>query len=146
MGFFSIVFMAFLLHVRISVTNRTFPVYLFDVDPEFVAAGGYYVVKYTGIRTYARILGLISEVELVAQRSGIYKYLFDLRESEEGFSLVDKYNLGIHLAKVFGEKFTVAALLRREHITGFLENVSSNRGASSFKITDDEGEALAHLS
>jgi hypothetical protein len=116
------------------------------METEFVARGGYYEIKFTGIRTYARIIGLIDEMEANARRTGVYKYLFDMRESEEGFSLVDKYNLGIHLAKVFGVKYTVAVFMRREHITGFLENVSSNRGATAFRITDDEEEARAHLS
>jgi hypothetical protein len=128
-----------------AVTIGTIAANIFQVDAELAAGGGYFVVRYTGVRTYARIIALIDEVERNALQTGILKYLFDLRESEEGFSLVDKYNLGIHLAQVFGEKYSVAVLIRREHITGFLENVSLNRGASRFMITDDEAEARGHL-
>lgn len=115
------------------------------MDAEFVADGGYYRVKYVGIRTFARIVALIAEVEANANATRVFKYLFDLRESEEGFSTLDKYNLGIHLAEVFGSRFSVAVVIRKEHITGFLENVSLNRGAAKFTITDDEEKAKAYL-
>lgn len=115
------------------------------MDAQFVADGGYYKVKYPGIRTYPRIVALIDEVVANAEATQVFKYLFDLRESEEGFSMVDKYNLGIHLANVFGSRFSVAVVIRKEHITGFLENVSLNRGAVRFAIMDDEAKAKAYL-
>jgi hypothetical protein len=115
------------------------------MDAEFVAGGGYYRVKYAGIRTYPRIVAMIEEVLANAEATKVFKYLFDLRESEEGFSMLDKYNLGIYLAKVFGARFSVAVVIRKEHITGFLENVSFNRGAVRFSITDDEEKAKAFL-
>jgi hypothetical protein len=115
------------------------------VKTEFMDEGEYFRIEYSGVRTFPKIIALIDEVEAHSVRTGVYKYLFDLRESEEGFSLVDKYNLGIHLARVFGLKYTVAALIKREQITGFLENVSLNRGAARFRITDSEAEAIAHL-
>jgi hypothetical protein len=115
------------------------------MDAVFMEQGGYYRITYQGIRTYAAIITLIDEMVANAEKTGVYKCLFDLRRSEEGFSMLDKYDLGIHLAKVFGSRYTIAVLIRREHITGFLENVSSNRGAVGFVITDDEGKARAHL-
>lgn len=115
------------------------------MDAVFVEQGGYYRITYVGIRTYAAIIALIDEMIANAEKTGVHKCLFDLRRSEEGFSMLDKYNLGIYLARVFGARYTVAALLRREHVTGFLENVSMNRGAVRFLITDDEGKAQAHV-
>ena len=115
------------------------------MESEFTAAEGHFRVRYVGVRTYPRIIALIDAMEANAVRTGVYKYLFDLRASEEGFSMLEKYNLGIHLAEVFGDRFTVSVLIRREHITGFLENVSLNRGALKFIITDDDTKALAHL-
>jgi hypothetical protein len=115
------------------------------MDSEFTEDEGHFRVKYVGIRTYTRIIRLIDAMEANAAATGVYNYLFDLRESEEGFTTMEKYNLGLHLAKVFGTRFTVAVLIRREHITGFLENVSLNRGALKFIITDDEAAAKAHL-
>jgi hypothetical protein len=115
------------------------------MDAVFVEVGGYYRITYLGLRTYAAIISLVDEMVANAEKTGVYKCLFDLRRSEEGFSMLDKYNLGTYLAKVFGSRYTVAVLIRREHITGFLENVSMNRGAAKFVITDDEGKAQAHL-
>ena len=115
------------------------------MSADFVDAGGYFRVLYLGVRTYPRMIALIDGMEANAARTGVFKYLFDLRESEEGFSMLEKYNLGTHLAKVFGSRFTVAVLLRREQITGFLENVSLNRGAMKFMITDDEEKAASLL-
>ncbi|GEM_PF-6740684 len=71
--------------------------------------------------------------------------MFDMRDSQEGSSMSDKYNLGTHLAKVFGTRFTVATLIPKEQITGFLENVSLNRGAMKFIITDDREKVAAYL-
>ena len=115
------------------------------MDAVFVAAGGYYRVTYVGIRTYPRISALIDEVVANAEAPRVFKYLFDLRGSEEGFSMLDKYNLGIHLANVFGSRFSVAVVIRKEHITGFLENVSLNRGAVRFAIMEDEAKAKDFL-
>ena len=76
-------------------------------------------------------------MEANAAETGVYDYLFDLRESEEGFSTMDKYNLGIYIAQHFGHDFRLSVLIRKEHITGFLENVALNRGAANFMIADD---------
>ena len=48
--------------------------------------------------------------------------------------------LGEHFSR-----FTIAVVLRREHVTGFLENVTTNRGATRFRITHDEAEALVFM-
>lgn len=60
--------------------------------------------------------------------------------------MAEKYNLGIFLAEMFKARFRAVALLHRERITGFLENVSRNRGAVHFRPTQDEAEARAWLS
>jgi hypothetical protein len=111
------------------------------MDSRFVLEDGYYRVKYTGIRTLSGILALLKDVETNAVDTGVYNYLFDLRESEEGFSTMDKYNLGIYIANHFGRNFKLSVLIRKEHITGFLENVALNRGAANFMITDDRNKA-----
>lgn len=115
------------------------------MDATFEEKGKYYRVKFVGLRTLPAILALLKEVEENAAKTGNYRYLFDLRESEEGFSVADKYNLGVHLARMFASKYRVAVLIRKEHITGFLQTVSSNRGATDFTITDDEAAAKAWM-
>ena len=116
------------------------------MDATLIEDGNYYLVKYTGVRTFPKIIAMLEEVRGNAEATGVFRYLFDLRESEEGFSVFDKYNLGIYLADMFGKVYTVAVVIRKEHITGFLENVSINRGAARFIITDDEAAARAFVS
>jgi hypothetical protein len=111
------------------------------MDAKLSEDGAYYIVKYVGVRTLPKIMALLREVEENALKTEVYTYLFDLRESEEGFSVADKYTLGIHLAQLFSNKYRVAVAIRKEHLTGFLQNVSTNRGATDFLITDDEAKA-----
>lgn len=80
----------------------------------------------------------------LAKETQVDRYLFDLRKSEEGFSVADKFQLGSFLGEVLG-RYVMVVIMRKEHITGFLENVSANRGATRFRITHDEDEALAFL-
>jgi len=115
------------------------------VDATFEEKGKYYRIKFVGLRTLSSILALLKEVEENAAKTGVYRYLFDLRDSEEGFSIADKYTLGVHLAQMFTNKYRVAVLIRKEHITGFLLTVSANRGATDFTITDDEAAAKAWM-
>lgn len=112
------------------------------MDATFEEKGKYFRIKFVGLRTLPSILALLKEVEENAVKTGVYRYLFDLRESEEGFSVSDKYKLGVHLARMFASKYRVAVLIRKEHITGFLLNVSSNRGATDFTIIDEEPAAM----
>jgi len=115
------------------------------MDATFDEKDRYYRVKFTGLRTLPAILALLKEVEENATKTGNFRYLFDLRESEEGFTVADKYKLGVHLAQMFSSRYRVAVVIRKEHITGFLQNVSSNRGATDFTITDDEAAAKAWM-
>jgi hypothetical protein len=115
------------------------------MDAVFVEHGGYYRIPYVGVRTYSGMVGLIDKMVANAEQTGVFKCLFDLRQSEEGFTMLEKYDLGTYLANVFGSRFTVAVLIRPEHITGFLENVSINRGAVKFLITSDEDKARRHM-
>jgi hypothetical protein len=112
---------------------------------EYVSEGSYYLVTFTGLRTLPTIIKMLEAVEKNATETGVYKYLFDLRKSEEGFSLADKYDLGIYLARLFGTRYQAVVVMRKEHITGVLENVSANRGATKFMITDDEADARRWL-
>ena len=116
-----------------------------EMNIQFVEDGNYHRVKYTGLRTLPAILEMLGKVDETACATGVYRVLFDLRESEEGFSVVDKYELGVYLANLFSSKYTVAVVIRKEHITGFLEQVAHNRGAARFIESDDEAFALRWL-
>ena len=115
------------------------------MDAQFDESGNYYCVTYLGLRTPATMTHLLESVKGNAVTTGVYRYVFDLRRSEEGFSVLDKYKFGIYLADLFQDKYTIAVVVRKEHITGFLGDVANNRGAKRFKITDDEEEALSWM-
>ena len=111
----------------------------------FQTETGYTLATFTGLRTYDRIIAFLEAARAHAARTQVFFYLFDLRDSQEGMSVADKYSLGIFLAEMFGARFRAVALLQRAQITGFLENVSRNRGAVQFRITHDEEEARQWL-
>jgi hypothetical protein len=114
------------------------------MDSQWIEEGGYYRVTFRGLRTLPAILALMEEVRALAESSGVERFLFDLEDSEEGFSVADKFQLGTYLGTHFG-RFVMAVYMREEHITGFVENVSANRGATRFRITHDEAEAMAFM-
>jgi hypothetical protein len=115
------------------------------MDGIFRAESGYTRATFTGLRTYDRIIAFLEAARAHAERTQVFFFLFDLRDSQEGMNVGDKYNLGIFLAEMFGARFRAVALLHRDQITGFLENVSRNRGASQFRIIHDEDEAREWL-
>jgi hypothetical protein len=115
------------------------------MEGTFRAESGYTRATFTGLRTYDRIIAFLEEARGYAERTQVFFFLFDLRDSREGMNVADKYNLGIFLAEMFGARFRAVALLQRDQITGFLENVSRNRGAVQFRITHDEAEAREWL-
>jgi hypothetical protein len=106
---------------------------------------GYARVKFFGTRTLPAILSLLEEVKAHGERTGVRHYLFDLNDSEEGFNLLDKYKLGEFLAGRFGNGYSLAVVMPRDQITGFLETVYSNRFAKGFRVFDAEPAALEWL-
>jgi hypothetical protein len=57
---------------------------------------------------------------------------------------LDRFWLGKTVADVFGHRYKIAALVRKELITHATENTAVNRGARMF-VTDDERLALSWL-
>lgn len=112
---------------------------------DFQEHSGYNRAIFQGMRTYDRIIAFLEAARSHAETTQVFAYIFDLRDSQEGMNVAEKYNLGIFLADMFGTRFRAVALLHRDQITGFLENVSRNRGAVHFRITHDEDEAREWL-
>lgn len=115
------------------------------MDAQWVEEGRYWRVRFTGSRTLPAITGLLEGVLRKAGETGTYRWMFDMHESEEGMSVADKFALGTYLADHFAARFTISAIVPKAQITGFLENVSTNRGMNRFKITDDEAVARAFV-
>lgn len=112
------------------------------MDVSWTEKDGYFLVEYRGLRTLEGITSMLEKMKENAGLTGCFRYLFDLRGSTEGFSLDDKYRLGIYLAEHFGPLYAIIALLDKPQITGFLENVSVNRGTTRLRILDDESRAI----
>jgi hypothetical protein len=106
---------------------------------------GYARVKFSGTRTLPAILSLLEEVKANGERTGMRRYLFDLNDSSEGFSVLDKHKLGEFLAERFGNAYSLAVVMPRDQITGFLETVYQNRWVEGFRVFDSESSALRWL-
>jgi hypothetical protein len=108
-------------------------------------SAGYVRVKYAGTRTLPAITAMLEDVKAHGERTGMRRYLFDLNDSDEGFSVLDKYKLGELLAERFGNAYSLAVVMPRGQITGFLETVYHNRRVGRFRVFDAEPPALQWL-
>jgi hypothetical protein len=112
------------------------------MDVTWTEKDGYFLVEYRGLRTLEGITAIMEMTKEKARLTGCFRYLYDYRGSTEGLSLDQKYRFGNYLAENFGLHYTLIALLDRQYISGFLENVSVNRGLSRLRILDDEARAV----
>jgi len=112
------------------------------MDHVWTEKDGYFQVEVRGLRTLEAVMDSVEKTKEHARRTGCFRYLYDLRGGSEGLSLDDKYRFGIYLAENFSSQYAIVALLDRRHITGFLENVSVNRGLTRFRVLDDEIRAV----
>lgn len=111
------------------------------MDARWVEEGRYHRVHFTGLRTLQAVTALLEQVRAKAEETGEYRWLFDMSKSDEGMNVADKFVLGTYLADHFAARYSISAVVPKAQITGFLENVSANRGMVRFRVTDSEAEA-----
>ncbi len=112
------------------------------MDHVWTEKEGYFQVEVRGRRTLEAVMDSMEKTKEHARRTGCFRYLFDLRGSTEGLSLDDKYRFGLYLVENFASDYAIIVLMEKSYITGFLENVSVNRGLTRLRILDDEARAV----
>lgn len=85
-------------------------------------------------RTYPELLRSIRDE---ATRLGLYKILVDGRGLAAPPSEMDRFQVGVAIAELFGQRFKIAIVYRPELINKFVEDVAVNRGADLLVVGDE---------
>lgn len=86
----------------------------------------------------------MSEAAAICQQHGLTRVLADIRCIEKCISIVDKYELGVHIAQTLGSAIRLAILAPLPMIDKVGENAAVNRGGRVL-VTDNEGHAMEWL-
>jgi hypothetical protein len=127
-----------------------------EPDWEFVESGGYYRLEYPGPDTVDAFERLFRDAVAHSSRTGVNRYLVDMRTVEVTLSFLEKFELAEDIASVFGPRFRISILFtnsldreKAEEITRkteFFENVAVNRGGVGIRMMDDEAAAIRWVS
>src|SRR5215510_4469250 len=100
--------------------------------------GSYLYVRINGPFSLKVILSAIQQAVDVCGHENLSKSLFDLRAIQESISTMDRYDMGVEVAKAIGSKIQVAAIAQSHLINRMAENVAVNRGANLKAFSDIE--------
>lgn len=90
------------------------------------------------------MISMIHEVAARCQEEGLDRVLADIRKMDGNLSIIDRYDIGVAIAKVLGSRIKVAAVAPVSLINIMAETVAVNRGAV-FKIFSDIEKAKGWL-
>lgn len=85
---------------------------------------------------------LVDQLVELSRTTGKKKFIVDTRGCALQYSVTDRYDLGAYFAEKAGNDLVVATIIDKVHLTGLVENVAHNRGATKLAILTDEGQAL----
>jgi hypothetical protein len=115
-----------------------------QTSAEYFAKSGYLLVKVLVPWTERNAKRVIDEAQDEATKRGHVRLLFDLSNWSAPDREYTRFSSGLHLAKVLGRPFKLAAFGPSEAINKFGENTAVNRGAH-FRIFSDQQSALHWL-
>ncbi len=93
------------------------------------------------LENYKRAMG---EASAICQQNGLTKIAADIRRLERHIPILDKYELGVHIAQTLGHRIKLAILAPGQMIDKVGENAAVNRGGRVL-VTEDAGEAARWL-
>jgi len=120
------------------------PVFLEDTLYTFENRGTYLLVEITEPISVKLLLSAIQEMADFCQRENLNKVLIDMRTVQEEISIIDRYTLGVNVAKVMGSKITIAVVAPDALITRVAENAAVNR-YGKLKVFSEIQKALEWL-
>ena len=86
----------------------------------------------------------IQEAWNLCEQYDLTKILADIRERNDRIPVVDRFDLGVEMAKILGNKMQLVILAHPDVIDRLGENTAVNRGGRVF-VTDSLDEALKWL-
>ncbi|MGA7195333.1 MAG: hypothetical protein WBW94_17075 [Anaerolineales bacterium] len=86
----------------------------------------------------------IREARNLCEQFGLTKIVADVRERNENFPVIDRFDLGVEMAQILGNKIQLAIVAHSDVIDKLGENAAVNRGGRVF-ATDSLEKALKWL-
>ncbi|MCI0555626.1 MAG: hypothetical protein L0287_32170, partial [Anaerolineae bacterium] len=83
-------------------------------------------------------MSTIREIDEQCRKENLNKVLVDLRKMEGDPSILDRYQIGVEIANVWGPRYRVAGVAKAEMINKMIENTAVNRGARLLATSDIE--------
>jgi hypothetical protein len=105
----------------------------------------YIKIKFKGAITLKSQMGLVDHLLDLKRINGIRKFIVDTRGCPLRYSMTERYDLGSYFAEKAGNELIVATIIDGAHLTGLVENVAHNRGATKLAIVTGEEEAMKWL-
>lgn len=110
----------------------------------FENKGQYLLITPEGPYTLEKYRKALQEAAEFCRQNGLKKVLADIRGIDQNISTLDRFELGIQIAKILGNQIKIAILARPEIIDRMGENAAVNRGGKAF-VTDSMEKALEWL-
>ena len=112
--------------------------------PVYENKGAYLFVEAAELYSLALLLTIVQEIAEQCQKEGLYKAIVDLTQMEGNPSILDRYTIGVEVARIFGAKIQCAAIAKQSMTNYMVENVAVNRGAK-LKVVSTLEEAREWL-
>lgn len=106
--------------------------------------GDYLLVEISGPYSLEMLMSAVHEVADQCRKESLNKVLIDLRNMDGDPSILDRYQIGVEIASIWGPRYKVAVIARTEIVNKMTENTAVNRGAK-FMVTPDANRALEWL-
>ena len=91
--------------------------------------GNYLLIEVNEAYSFMLAKKLVHQIVAYGKKENLNKILLDLRNMDGDFKIMDRYEIGVEVAKVWGKDVQVASLAKESEINFLVENVAVNRGA-----------------
>jgi len=112
--------------------------------PVYDSRSAYLFVEVAESYSRALLLTIIQGVADRCQKEDVYKVMVDLTQMEGNPNILDRYTIGVEVARICGATIQCAAIAKQSVTNYMVENVAVNRGAK-LKVVSTLEEAMKWL-
>ena len=100
--------------------------------------GDYLLVESREPYSLNQTIATIHEIADHCRKDNLDKVLFDLQNWEGNPNILERYQIGLEIAKTWGPRLKVAVIARSGVVSRMMENTAVNRGAKLLVTSDVE--------
>jgi hypothetical protein len=112
--------------------------------PVYQNKGTYLFVEVSEPYSLHLLLAMVQEMVDRCQKENLQKALVDLTQMDGNPSILDRYTIGVEVARICGPRIQCAAIAKQGAANYVVENVAVNRGAK-LKVFNTMAEAIQWL-